>query len=70
MSTSSSYTSTSASSFLETIEYVSFGDTIADIALKNQQSAGLTATSSILLSILFIITFIVNIMLLATILSR
>lgn len=53
-----------------TIEYVSFRDTLADIALKDQQSAGLTATSSILLSILVILTFFFNSMLLATILSR
>ncbi|KAI1731917.1 7 transmembrane receptor (rhodopsin family) domain-containing protein [Ditylenchus destructor] len=51
------------------IQYVSLGDTIADIALSEKASAGLTATSSILLSILVVATFISNTLLMATILS-
>ncbi|KAI1725423.1 7 transmembrane receptor (rhodopsin family) domain-containing protein [Ditylenchus destructor] len=51
------------------IQYVSLGDTIADIALSEKASAGLTATSSILLSVLVVATFISNTLLMATILS-
>lgn len=52
------------------VEYVPVGDTIADIALSQKASASLTATTSILLAVLIAVSFVVNIALLAAILSR
>lgn len=52
------------------IEYVPLSDTIADITLREKASASLTTTSTILLSVLVILTFGINLILLATILSR
>lgn len=51
------------------VEYVAIGDTLADVALKNATSASLAATTSILLAILVIVSFILNLLLIATILS-
>uniref|UniRef100_A0A915ELS3 G-protein coupled receptors family 1 profile domain-containing protein n=1 Tax=Ditylenchus dipsaci TaxID=166011 RepID=A0A915ELS3_9BILA len=51
------------------VQYVTIGETIADIALREKVSASITATSSILLAVLVILCFVFNIMLVATILS-
>uniref|UniRef100_A0A914DIQ0 G-protein coupled receptors family 1 profile domain-containing protein n=1 Tax=Acrobeloides nanus TaxID=290746 RepID=A0A914DIQ0_9BILA len=51
------------------VEYVTVGDTIADIANKASTSTSLTTTTSILLSILVMVSFIANALLVATILS-
>uniref|UniRef100_A0AC34QHC5 G-protein coupled receptors family 1 profile domain-containing protein n=1 Tax=Panagrolaimus sp. JU765 TaxID=591449 RepID=A0AC34QHC5_9BILA len=51
------------------IEYVAVGDTLADVALKDATSASLAATTSILLAILVVVSFILNLLLIATILS-
>ncbi|KAE9553711.1 hypothetical protein FO519_003066 [Halicephalobus sp. NKZ332] len=53
----------------EPIEYVPIGDTLADVALKETTSASLAATTSILLAILVIVSFILNLLLMATIMS-
>lgn len=55
---------------LSPVQFVSLGETIADIALKEKQSAGITATASILLALLVMAAFVSNALLLATILSR
>ena len=51
------------------VEYVPVGDTLADVALKETTSASLAATTSILLALLVIVSFILNLLLIATILS-
>lgn len=64
------YLSNESNENVSPIEYVSLRDTIADIVLREKTSASLTATSTILLSVLIVLTFSFNLMLVATILSR
>ena len=52
------------------IQYVPLGDTIADVAMSRQVSVGLTTSSSILLALLVIASFVLNLALLTTVLSR
>lgn len=51
------------------IEYVAVGDTLADVAIKESTSASLAATTSILLAVLVIVSFILNLLLISTVLS-
>ncbi|KAI6233640.1 Melanin-concentrating hormone receptor 2 [Aphelenchoides fujianensis] len=51
------------------VEYVDVGKTIADIAITEKSSTSLTATTSILLAILLILSFVSNLLLVATILA-
>ncbi|VDM41240.1 unnamed protein product [Toxocara canis] len=54
---------------MSSIEYVLPADTVADIALKNTAGGSLRTTTSILLGLLVTISFILNLLLMATILS-
>ncbi|KAI6176454.1 Melanin-concentrating hormone receptor 2 [Aphelenchoides bicaudatus] len=54
---------------MPTVQFVNYGETIADIAQTEKTSASLTATTSILLAVLLIVSFVTNLLLVATILS-
>ncbi|CAD5213921.1 unnamed protein product [Bursaphelenchus okinawaensis] len=49
------------------ILYVEYGDTIADIAMREKTSTSLTTTTAILLTVLLLVTFFSNLFLVATI---
>ncbi|CAD5220045.1 unnamed protein product [Bursaphelenchus xylophilus] len=49
------------------ILYVDYGDTIADVAMREATSTSLTTTTSILLTVLLLLTFFSNLFLVATI---
>uniref|UniRef100_A0A0M3HU79 G_PROTEIN_RECEP_F1_2 domain-containing protein n=1 Tax=Ascaris lumbricoides TaxID=6252 RepID=A0A0M3HU79_ASCLU len=51
------------------VEYVPRADTIADIALQDTANGSLRTTTSILLGLLVIMSFILNLLLISTILS-
>jgi hypothetical protein len=55
---------------MPSVQFVTYGETIAEIAQTEKTSASLTATTSILLAILLIVSFVTNLLLVATILSR
>lgn len=52
------------------VQFVNYGDTIADVVRTEQTSASLTATTSILLAVLLVVSFLTNLLLVATILAR